>query len=245
MIALSVNLNKIALIRNSRDTTNPSVPAHAQMCIDAGADGITVHPRPDQRHIRAQDCHDLAAMLSVEFNIEGNPFTEARRSERAGVGDYPGFMALVREIRPAQCTLVPDGDGQLTSDHGFDLKKDGDRVAPLVAELKSLGIRTSLFMDPDPEQIRLAAQTGTDRIELYTESYAQACKTGDNTDAVFQQRLCNCKNALAREDVSGSLAKMLYLSLERPFGHRPLPAQFPSAKSDVCVCSSKWPAALP
>ncbi len=187
MIGLSVNLNKIALIRNSRDTTNPSVPAHAQVCIDAGADGITVHPRPDQRHIRAQDCHDLAAMLSVEFNIEGNPFTEARRSERAGVGDYPGFMALVREIRPAQCTLVPDGDGQLTSDHGFDLKKDGDRVAPLVAELKSLGIRTSLFMDPDPEQIRLAAQTGTDRIELYTESYAQACKTGDNTDAVFQQ----------------------------------------------------------
>ncbi len=187
MIALSVNLNKIALIRNSRDTTNPSVPEHAQMCIDAGADGITVHPRPDQRHIRAQDCFELADMLSVEFNIEGNPFTEARRSERAGVGDYPGFMALVREIRPAQCTLVPDGDGQLTSDHGFDLKKDGDRVAPLVAELKSLGIRTSLFMDPDPEQIRLAAQTGTDRIELYTESYAQACKTGDNTDAVFQQ----------------------------------------------------------
>ena len=161
MIALSVNLNKIALIRNSRDTTNPSVLQHAQMCIDAGADGITVHPRPDQRHIRAQDCFDLAAMLDVEFNIEGNPFTDARKSDRAGVGDYPGFMELVREIRPAQCTLVPDTDGQLTSDHGFDLKQDGDRVAPLVEELKSLGIRTSLFMDPDPEQIRLAAQTGT------------------------------------------------------------------------------------
>lgn len=187
MIALSVNLNKIALIRNSRDTTNPSVPEHAQMCIDAGADGITVHPRPDQRHIRAQDCFDLAGMLPVEFNIEGNPFTEARASEREGVTDYPGFMALVREIRPAQCTLVPDGDGQLTSDHGFDLKKDGERVAPLVDELKSLGIRTSLFMDPDPEQIRLAAQTGTDRIELYTESYAHAFKTGENLEAVFQQ----------------------------------------------------------
>lgn len=187
MIALSVNLNKIALIRNSRDTTNPSVPAHAQMCIDAGADGITVHPRPDQRHIRAQDCLDLAAMLNVEFNIEGNPFSDPRRSDRDGVGDYPGFMELVREIRPAQCTLVPDTDGQLTSDHGFDLRKDGDRVAPLVQQLKSLGIRTSLFMDPDPEQIRLAAQTGTDRIELYTESYAHAWKTGEDLDAVFQQ----------------------------------------------------------
>ena len=121
MIALSVNLNKIALIRNSRDTRNPDVPAHARMCIDAGADGITVHPRPDQRHIRAQDCYDLAAMLEVEFNIEGNPMTGPRTSDRQGVTDYPGFMALVKDIRPAQCTLVPDGDNQLTSDHGFDL----------------------------------------------------------------------------------------------------------------------------
>jgi len=187
VIALSVNLNKIALIRNSRDTTSPSVPVHAQMCIDAGADGITVHPRPDQRHIRAQDCFELAAMLQVEFNIEGNPFTPARKSDRTGVSDYPGFMALVREIRPAQCTLVPDTDGQLTSDHGFDLKRDGDRVTPLVQQLQSLGIRTSLFMDPDPEQIRLAAQTGTDRIELYTESYAHAFKTGEHLEAVFQR----------------------------------------------------------
>ena len=185
MIALSVNLNKIALIRNSRDTSNPSVPGHAQMCIDAGADGITVHPRPDQRHIRAQDCFDLAAMLNVEFNIEGNPFTGPRASERSGVGDYPGFMALVREIRPAQCTLVPDGDDQLTSDHGFDLKRDGDRVAPLLEELRGLGIRTSLFMDPDPEQIRLAAQVGADRIELYTETYARACQENRQVDAVF------------------------------------------------------------
>ena len=187
MIALSVNLNKIALIRNSRDTTNPSVPAHAQMCIEAGADGITVHPRPDQRHIRASDCFDLAAMLEVEFNIEGNPMAGPRKSDRAGVGDYPGFMELVREIRPAQCTLVPDGDAQLTSDHGFDLKADGDKVAPLVEELKAQGIRTSLFMDPDPEQIRLAAQTGTDRIELYTESYAKAFASGENLEAVFRQ----------------------------------------------------------
>jgi pyridoxine 5-phosphate synthase len=187
VIALSVNLNKVALIRNSRDTRNPDIPLHAQMCIDAGADGITVHPRPDQRHIRADDCFDLAKMLQVEFNIEGNPMTGPRKSDRAGTGDYPGFMALVKEIRPAQCTLVPDGDGQLTSDHGFDLKRDGDIVAPLVEELKALGIRSSLFMDPDPEQIRLAAQTGADRIELYTESYAAACLAGENVDTVFRQ----------------------------------------------------------
>ena len=195
MIALSVNLNKIALIRNSRDTTNPSVPEHARMCIDAGADGITVHPRPDQRHIRASDCFELAAMLSVEFNIEGNPMAGPRRSDRPGVGDYPGFMELVREIRPAQCTLVPDGDDQLTSDHGFDLKRDGDRVAPLVAELQALGIRTSLFMDPDPEQIRLAAQLGTDRIELYTESYARAFSSGHNLDGVFAQFVAAAETA--------------------------------------------------
>ncbi|QIB66434.1 pyridoxine 5'-phosphate synthase [Kineobactrum salinum] len=187
MIALSVNLNKIALIRNSRDTSNPDIPRHARICIDAGADGITVHPRPDQRHIRVQDCFDLAAMLSVEFNMEGNPMTGPRRSDRAGVGDYPGFMALVKEIRPTQCTLVPDGDNQLTSDHGFDLKRDGDQVAPLVAELQTLGIRTSLFMDPDPEQIRLAAQTGTDRIELYTESYARAFASGRDVEPVLRR----------------------------------------------------------
>ena len=200
MIALSVNLNKIALIRNSRDTTNPDIPVHAQMCIDAGANGITVHPRPDQRHIRAQDCFDLAKMLTVEFNIEGNPMSGPRKSERVGVGDYPGFMALVEQIRPAQCTLVPDGDGQLTSDHGFDLTRDGDRVAPLLQELKSLGIRTSLFMDPDPQQIRLAAQVGTDRIELYTEAYARACKRQTDVDEVFQIYL-NAAAVAAQENL--------------------------------------------
>lgn len=195
MIALSVNLNKIALIRNSRDTTNPSVPEHASMCIAAGADGITVHPRPDQRHIRASDCFDLAAMLDVEFNIEGNPMAGPRKSERSGVGDYPGFMELVREIRPTQCTLVPDGDSQLTSDHGFDLKRDGDMVAPLVQELKALGVRTSLFMDPEPEQIRLAAQVGADRVELYTESYAHAYATGVDLERIFGQFIAAAETA--------------------------------------------------
>ncbi|MEX1670732.1 pyridoxine 5'-phosphate synthase [Zhongshania guokunii] len=174
MTALSINLNKIALIRNSRDTEYPSVTMHAARCIAAGAHGITVHPRPDQRHIRVSDCFDLAEMLSVEFNIEGNPFAPAMKSPRRGVSDYPGFMEIIRQIRPAQCTLVPDGDAQLTSDHGFNLQRDGDRLAPIIAELKNLGVRVSLFMDPEPEQIRLAKAIGADRIELYTGPYAEA-----------------------------------------------------------------------
>lgn len=185
MTALSVNLNKIALLRNSRDTRSPDVPSHARLCIDAGADGITVHPRPDQRHIRASDCRELAAMLTVEFNMEGNPFTGPRASDRSGVDDYPGFLALVRELRPAQCTLVPDGDEQLTSDHGFDLTRDGDRVAPVVQELRGLGVRVSLFMDPDPAQMPLAAAIGADRVELYTESYAHAFATGQDAAGVL------------------------------------------------------------
>ena len=184
---LSINLNKIALIRNSRDTEYPNICHHAERCITHGADGITVHPRPDQRHIRADDCFDLAKMLTVEFNIEGNPFAPPMKSERKGVSDYPGFMALVREIKPAQCTLVPDSNQQLTSDHGFDLQKTGDQVAPIIQELKKLGIRVSLFMDPDLEQIKLAKQIGTDRIELYTGPYAIAMESGKNSEAVYQQ----------------------------------------------------------
>lgn len=184
---LSINLNKIALIRNSRDTEYPSVCHHADRCIAFGADGITVHPRPDQRHIRADDCFDLAKILSVEFNIEGNPFAPPMKSDRKGVSDYPGFMELVRKIKPAQCTLVPDNNQQLTSDHGFDLRESGDQVAPIIEELQALGIRVSLFMDPDPEQIKLAKQVGTNRIELYTGPYAEAMDTGKNIDSVFQQ----------------------------------------------------------
>ncbi|MEE8058441.1 MAG: pyridoxine 5'-phosphate synthase [Pseudomonadales bacterium] len=184
--ALSINLNKIALIRNSRDTEYPSVTQHAQICIDAGADGITVHPRPDQRHIRVSDCFDLAKMLSVELNIEGNPFAPAMKSDRKGISDYPGFLALVKEIKPAQCTLVPDNNDQLTSDHGFDLKQSGDQLAPIIEELHSLGTRVSLFMDPDPEQIELAKQVATDRIELYTGPYADAVEKNQHADDVFQ-----------------------------------------------------------
>ncbi len=186
--ALSINLNKIALIRNSRDTDYPSVTAHAQMCIDAGCDGITVHPRPDQRHIRVSDCFELRKMLSVEFNIEGNPFAGPMTSDRQGVSDYPGFLPIVEAVRPAQCTLVPDSDDQLTSDHGFDLTRSGDKLLPVIERLHGWGVRVSLFMDPEPQQIRLAKQLGADRIELYTGPYAEAfARGGSERDAVFKR----------------------------------------------------------
>ena len=185
MTALSVNLNKIALLRNSREGNYPNVVEHAQLCIDQGAEGITVHPRPDQRHIRPSDVRQLAALVSpiadVEFNIEGNPFAPA-------VADYPGFIELVEETQPDQCTLVPDGDDQLTSDHGFDLTSSGKQLAPIIQRLQKQGMRVSLFMDPNLEQIKLASQIGADRIELYTGPYAAAWGT-DQLHAVFEQHL--------------------------------------------------------
>lgn len=186
MTALSINLNKIALIRNSRPGDYPSVTEHARLCVAAGADGITVHPRPDQRHIRARDCHDLAAVLDVELNIEGNPFAGPMPGRRDAEADYPGFMALVRAVRPAQCTLVPDSEEQLTSDHGFELESSATRLRPVVDELRALGIRVSLFMDPEPRQLQLAAQLGVDRVELYTGPYAAAFG-GPDEDTVFER----------------------------------------------------------
>ena len=191
MTALSINLNKIALIRNSREGNYPDLLAMAEQCIKLGADGITVHPRPDQRHIRPSDVRQLAALVSsintVEFNIEGNPFAEP-------VADYPGLLALVKETRPDQCTLVPDSNHQLTSDHGFDLKIQGDELIPIIQQVKSLGVRVSLFMDPDLEQIQLASQVGADRIELYTGPYAAAWGT-DAFEDIFQQHAAAAKLA--------------------------------------------------
>ncbi len=162
--ALSVNLNLVAQMRNRRALGIPSVALAATRVLEAGADGITVHPRPDGRHIRAGDVHELAALLAawpqVEFNIEGNPFHN--------------LMDFVREVRPAQCTFVPDSLEQPTSDHGWDLARDGARLAPLVAEAKSLGVRTSLFMDAEPAAMETAAAIGAERVELYTEPYAAA-----------------------------------------------------------------------
>ena len=185
MVALSINLNKIALIRNSREGNYPNVISHAQLCIDEGVEGITVHPRPDQRHIRPIDVRQLNQLVSplstVEFNIEGNPFAPS-------LGDYPGFIALVKESQPEQCTLVPDNNDQLTSDHGFDLNITGEQLMPIIQDLKAQGIRVALFMDPDPAQIKLAAQVGADRVELYTGPYAAAWGT-DNLDRLFQRHL--------------------------------------------------------
>lgn len=169
MTALSVNVNKIAVLRNSRGGNEPDVVSAALACLEAGAHGITVHPRPDARHIRSDDVLALAALTrshGVEFNLEGNPFAPPR----AG---YPGFAALCEQARPAQATLVPDGDGQLTSDHGFDFARDGERLRPHIAALKALGCRVSLFVDAGTE-VEQAARIGADRIELYTGPYAGA-----------------------------------------------------------------------
>jgi pyridoxine 5-phosphate synthase len=175
--ALSVNLNKVALVRNTRHLGIPSVVRAATLCLDAGARGITVHPRPDARHIRSDDVHELSALLkarpdtaSIEFNIEGNPFQN--------------LMDFVRALRPHQTTFVPDSEGQFTSDHGWSFPDDAERLRPLIAEAHSLGVRVSLFMDPIPEMMAAAKAVGADRVELYTESYASSRGTSE-ADAVL------------------------------------------------------------
>lgn len=164
MITLSVNVNKIATLRNSRGGDQPDVVQAAQTCIAAGCHGITVHPRPDARHIRYADVHDLAGLLAkragIEFNIEGYPSA--------------AFLDLVCEVQPTQCTLVPDPPEVLTSNAGWDLAGDVDGLREALARLRGDGIRTSLFLDPDVEQVRRAREADIDRIELYTERYAQS-----------------------------------------------------------------------
>ena len=159
MANLSVNINKIATLRNSRGGNNPDLVKTALDCESFGAQGITVHPRPDERHIRYQDVYDLKKAIKTEFNIEGNP-TESK------------FVDLVLKNTPAQVTLVPDAEGQLTSNHGWNTIKHQVYLQNIIKEFKSAGIRVSIFVDPDTEMIKAAADTGTDRIELYTESYA-------------------------------------------------------------------------
>ncbi len=176
MIELSVNLNKVALLRNSRGGDRPSVVEAAEIAIGAGAYGITVHPRPDMRHVRPHDVDDLARLLrdrhpGIELNIEGNPFAPALDN------GYPGFDALIESARPDQCTLVPDSDSQLTSDHGWDLNGDTTRLAQTIARYQETGARVSLFLDPDPAQVERAARVGTQRIELYTGPFAESVRT--------------------------------------------------------------------
>lgn len=184
MTALSVNVNKIAILRNSRGGDVPSVLRAAKAALDAGAHGITVHPRPDQRHITPDDVDTLAALCKqrgVEFNIEGNPFAPAR-------GSYPGLMALIERTKPTQATLVPDGDGQLTSDHGFDLQKDAERLKPYIQQLQQWRVRVSIFMDAGTPDLNLAKQIGVDRIELYTGPFAEQFASGNAEQALMACR---------------------------------------------------------
>jgi pyridoxine 5-phosphate synthase len=174
MTRLSVNLNKIALLRNQRDIGIPNVVESAKTVIEAGAYGITVHPRPDERHIRFSDVYELAEMVTVEFNIEGNPFT----------GKY---MEIVGKVKPTQATLVPDAPDANTSDHGWNLNTNKDRLVPVVKKLKELGIRVSLFMDPDVTGIKLARELDADRVELYTEPYARAFRTDQDLEKTLNE----------------------------------------------------------
>ena len=179
MTRLSVNLNKVALLRNSRSLGIPSVVRAGVMVLDAGACGLTVHPRPDERHIRAHDVFELAELVrsrrNVEYNIEGNPFEN--------------LLDYARKVRPHQCTLVPDDPAQFTSDHGWDLSqgtRNAQRLKPLISELKALRIRVSLFMDAAPQNMALAADAGADCVELYTEPYAKAHGMPDQARVIAQ-----------------------------------------------------------
>jgi len=171
MTRLSVNINKIATLRNSRGGDNPNLVQVARDCERFGAEGITVHPRPDERHIRYQDVYDLSKILTTEFNIEGNP-KETK------------FVELVLANKPHQVTLVPDTLGQLTSDHGWDTLKEQDYLKEIIGVFKKAGIRVSIFVDPNEKMIEAAASTGTDRIELYTEMYAKQFAAGNKENAI-------------------------------------------------------------
>ena len=187
---LSVNLNKVALLRNQRDVGYPSVLEAARLVVAGGAHGITVHPRPDERHIRRTDVTELAALIAAEFppaieyNIEGYP--------------SPDFARLIAEVRPDQVTLVPDAPDQRTSDHGWDLVREGERLAPLIAELKASGARISLFLDPEPALVPRAREVGADRIELYTEPYARAFAAGRGEAGAVLARYVAAARAAAR-----------------------------------------------
>ena len=171
MTRLSVNINKIATLRNSRGGDNPNVVQVARDCERFGTEGITVHPRPDERHIRYQDVYDLSKILTTEFNIEGNP----KESK---------FVELVLANKPHQVTLVPDTLGQLTSDHGWDTVKEQSYLKEIIGVFKKAGIRVSIFVDPNEKMVEAAASTGTDRIELYTEMYAKQFAAGNKEKAI-------------------------------------------------------------
>lgn len=179
MTKLSVNINKIATLRNARGGDVPSV---TQVAVDAqrfGAQGITIHPRPDERHITKKDVYDLKPLVTTEYNIEGNP--------------YPDFIEMVLDVKPEQVTLVPDAEDAITSNAGWDCKTHLEKLTDIVATFKNAGIRTSIFLDPDPEMVEWAAKTGTDRIELYTEAFARLYPT--DKEAAIKDYLQTAKKA--------------------------------------------------
>ena len=186
MTKLSVNINKIALIRNSRKGKNPSLEFFSKKIIESGAHGITVHPRPDLRHIRPDDLSDISLItkeLDVEFNIEGNPYEER-------LVDYPGFLNLIDAIKPSQCTLVPDDSNQLTSDHGWNIHSEHNKLKDVLTYLKQNNIRSSVFIDPDISQLDAAKDIGVDRIEIYTGPFAEAFEKNDeNTLATYREAI--------------------------------------------------------
>lgn len=217
--ALSVNVNKVALLRNTRHLGIPSVTRAARICLEAGAQGITIHPRPDQRHIRSEDVYELQALMTqwpqAEFNIEGNP--------------TQNLMDFIRDTRPHQATFVPDSEDQFTSDHGWNFPQDAERLKLLIAECRQLGVRVSLFMDPVPAQMAAARAVGADRVELYTEPYAAAWGTADQEAqlqayaAAAQAALdaglgINAGHDLSRDNLAAFVARVPGL-LEVSIGH--------------------------
>ena len=217
--ALSVNVNKVALLRNTRHLGIPSVTRAARICLEAGAQGITIHPRPDQRHIRSEDVYELHALMKqwpqAEFNIEGNP--------------TQNLMDFIRATRPHQATFVPDSEDQFTSDHGWNFPQDAERLKPLIAECRQLGVRVSLFMDPVPAQMAAARAVGADRVELYTEPYAAAWGSADQEAqlqayaAAAQAALdaglgINAGHDLSRDNLAAFVARVPGL-LEVSIGH--------------------------
>jgi pyridoxine 5-phosphate synthase len=212
---LSVNINKIATLRNSRGGNNPDLIKMALDCERFGAQGITVHPRPDERHIRYQDVYDLKPLLTTEFNIEGNPKEQK-------------FVELVLSAKPTQVTLVPDTTGQLTSDHGWDTILHKDYLTEIIGVFKAAGIRTSIFVDADIKMVEGAKKTGTDRIELYTESYAKNFSTNKETAIQDFVKAADCASNLgiginAGHDLSlenlAFFAKSIPLLEEVSIGH--------------------------
>ena len=184
MINLSVNINKIATLRNARGGNNPNLIKMAEDIQSYGAQGITVHPRPDGRHIKYDDVRNLKSVVKKEFNIEGNP--------------TPKFLKLVKEVRPDQVTLVPDGPESITSNSGWDTKSNLDYLTKIIKQLDDIGVRTSIFVDPDTEMVKYASDTGCKRIELYTEPYAINFSNGNKS---FIEQYIKCSNLANKLDM--------------------------------------------